>query len=197
LFTFEPATSLAPACAQGPGPTPAAYFGFGTDLDAAALAQHEEYIAPFERWLAKQKRRGRAVPARERRLMVRAVERLCDWIVYHARVPIAAVSELELRLFVYQEYQLSDASAAESGLMFDALEWFFGFLEREKQIETPWRAAILSDEESYHRRWDIGPSADEAVEQAYMMPWMAVLSVDLLARALLPDIQKLVDNKVM
>jgi hypothetical protein len=108
------------------------------------------------------------------------INALCGYL----GVPLRAVSELELRSFLFELYPLKMRdSAGRTEAMPVSLTRFFEFLEVHEEIACPWAAGVLAERDRYRERqasFPGGTLGEPAVEA-----WRAEAALDLYARALI------------
>lgn len=109
-----------------------------------------------------------------------------DFLARFQGVPLAALHELDLRTFLHDWYPrnvvTSDADARATP---GTLGRFFGYLSEREGLDCPWAAAILADRKSYAARRKSFPGG--FFWNVEVADWIAELTPDLDARALLPD----------
>lgn len=108
-----------------------------------------------------------------------------DFLVFGEGVPLAAITEFDLREYLYDWYPRKVRDTLTNARTVPvSLRRFFDFLAKQQQIECPWAAPILRDRESFIERVDLFPGGfiwDEAVQD-----WIAEFTEDLQLRVLLP-----------
>lgn len=176
---FPPPATLQPAGPEGPGATPLA----ALDEENAQRSVNRT-LTRFRAWLRKPLRGKPPTEVTVRRYAdtARLFVELC---AYSSRMPVTAVSEFELRSFLYDWYPRKVAgSLADARRMLVGLRRFFVFLEEREAVECPWAWPILGDVEQFEVRWESFPGGffwDEAVRE-----WQAPYVRDLASRVLLP-----------
>jgi hypothetical protein len=174
---FPPADRLATSLPQGPRARPAAAL-LNYDPDALAV----DMLAMVERFEAKL--RAEPLSARTVRLHAGNLQRMAE-MLSGISVPWAAITELDLRIFLYLD--ALEVGAGFSGAALDALplslDRFFQFMAAEEGISCPWAAPILADRESYGRQRNIRPAGGE--EDPHYSPWVRPLLEDLVDRSLI------------
>jgi hypothetical protein len=190
---------LSPALAEGPGARPEAVLEEPEDEESLAAAA-EACVEAFRRRLATAGRpRSRKDPSwlGFRRQPKSAIERhvevaahfLVDFIVGYRHIPIEAISELDLRVFLYDWYPRKVYQAwSDAQLALPALIQLFDFLAVERGLYAPWAGGILEGEaEAYQARFESFPGGyfwDEDVQE-----WQAELYENLAERILLHDVR--------
>ncbi len=114
------------------------------------------------------------------------VAHFIEVIRFEQRVTLTALSEVDLRIFLYDLMPRRTIGAKSHGhAMRQSLKRFFAYLSASEDLRYPWAAAILGDKFALDERWDSRPDrfADEDVE----FFWTAELMEDLTARVLLPE----------
>lgn len=167
---------LEPALVEGPAADPGAALSApdAERLECEELAvadRYRRYLAPLG---------PGAEGARRRHTHARWFIRF----LAHRGVPLRAVSELDLRLYVYHAFILERPTEAEEGDLLTSLEHFLRYLATEEGLFCPWAGAILDDEEAFARRLDGAPV--EVLEGNRDLQWVRELADDLHQRAMLP-----------
>jgi hypothetical protein len=190
-FTDPPAV-LRPCSPEGPGAEPGAMFPF-PDLDADDFDDESALWSPdgYERWLADQ---GVSVEMAE--LSVMAAEGFVSFFLEeHQGVPIRAVTEYDLRLYLHEWYpRKMHQDDEDTEAVPDLLLRFFEYLAKEEGIICPWLADALSPEERvcFARRWKSCPGSffwDEGVGV-----WRQQAYEDLRDRLLMPTVALAMDK---
>lgn len=171
---------LEPGCAEGPGAEPAAALDTPDDPDEFAAAE-EPVVGRFAEWLART-RVSRATVDKH----VSNAGLFVDFLVRWEGVPLRAVTELDLRTFLYDWYprKVSDARTRSLAVP-TSLRRFFSFLAEAEAIACPWADPVLRDRETFEVRLDEFPGGfwwDEGVKD-----WQAELYDDLWERVFLPE----------
>jgi hypothetical protein len=175
---------LGPCGPQGPNARHGAFYPLGTDLDEMADVD-QRVVDDFEDWLQTAGSGRRGLSARTARGHARAAAMFVDYLVYGERVPLAAVTELDLRVFIYERYlSRASESAAQATALPGSLERFFGYLAEEKGIVCPWSGEILRDRVAYDARRERAQMA--LTDPNAAKAWLVELWIDLDARCLLP-----------
>lgn len=105
---------------------------------------------------------------------------------FEQRVHLAAVTEFDLRLFLFDLVPRHTVGSKSHGhALRQSLKRFFAYLAASEDLSYPWAATILADKQAFDDRWASFPGryANEAEE----FGWTAELSEDLVARAMLPE----------
>ncbi len=174
---FPPADRLAPSLPQGPRARPAAAL-LSYDPDALAV-EMLAMVGRFEARLRTELRSERTV-----RLHAGNLERMAGMLAI-AGVPWTAITELDLRIFLYLDALGIGEGFSEAAL--DALpvslERFFKFMAAEEGIVCPWAAPVLADRESYGRQRNTREAGGE--DSPYYSEWVGPLLEDLVDRALI------------
>ncbi|MBP9200885.1 MAG: SEC-C domain-containing protein [Gemmatimonadales bacterium] len=167
---------LTPALPQGSAARPAAAL-LTRDPDALG-AEMLAMVRRFEERLLAEGMSRRTV-----RLHAANVERMGGMLA-ESGVPWAALSELDLRIFLYL-----DCFDPEAGFSTTALEALPSSLEKlvmvllEQGIECLWALPILADRAAFAERWETFPAGD--TEDGAIEAWVMRLVDDLMDRALL------------
>lgn len=171
--------SLTPALPQGPNASARAALDRVDDIDAIT-AREQRVVDRFETWL----RESRAPVTRLSR-DVDSVRLFVDAMTQYQGVPLAAVTEYDLRVFMYDWFPRKVASSRTHAMtMRGSLRRFFDFLADQEGITYPWAKPILQDKASYEERWDSFPGGFFWDEQVQV--WQGELYADLDERAMLP-----------
>ncbi len=115
---------------------------------------------------------------------IKNAELLIDFLGDHQGYPLRAVTEYDLRVFLYDWYPRkvrSGKTGARSLLV--SLTRFFEYLAEFENIECPWALPILRDVDAFMERWESfpgGPWWDTDTDD-----WQSDLYANLSARALL------------
>ena len=127
----------------------------------------------------------RGAPEARARRDVENARFFADFLIADAGITPAAVTELDLRSFLYDWFPRKVRATRTFGMSMRAsLRRFFEFLEEREGISYPWARDVLADKDVYEFRWDSFPGGffwDAGVRE-----WMAELNADLDARAMLP-----------
>lgn len=110
-----------------------------------------------------------------------------EWrsFAYTSLKPVTAISEFELRSFVYDWYPRKVAgSIADARRVLVGLRKFFVFLEEHEGVLCPWAWPILGDVETFEIRWESFPGG--FFWDADVQAWQAPHVRDLTDRILLP-----------
>lgn len=98
--------------------------------------------------------------------------------------PVTAISEFEVREFLYDWYPRVVRDTERGALeMFTSLKTFFEFLEAREHLLCPWVWPMLSDTETFKARWTSFPGGQ--LGDAEIHAWQRVLMRDLAARLLI------------
>jgi hypothetical protein len=137
LHWFNLPDKAAPICAEGPGARPeAALAGWDArdQLEAAEEARHARFVA----WLPTAIQTVREVDLQNARHWT-------DFLVGMG-VPAGALTEHDLRLFLYDLYvRKSGATKTAIRRMPQLMPWIFRFLEEEEGIRCPFADAVLEE----------------------------------------------------
>lgn len=177
---WDPPVRLDPACAEGAGADPAAALLLPDDPDAFVEAE-EGVVARFRAWLAREGL-SPATVSRHAASAGRFVEYLSLWAV----VPVRAVTEYDLRCFLFDWYPARSEDARKRVLSLPgSLRRFFEFLAQAERIECPWSRAVLHDRAAFEIHYDEFPGGEWWEPE--VQEWRSELYDDLLARALVPS----------
>jgi hypothetical protein len=166
---------------EGPGARPGVTLGDMPDEERAALV--ESTLGRFVAWLERSGKKPLS-PAVARRHAT-ALRPFLDSLVHGAGVSPQAVSEYDLRDFLYRWYPLKvlDGETGARSLP-GSMRRFFDFLAQSEGVLCPWADQILRDREAFLHRWETRPFGtfmDNAVQE-----WVVPFTLDLHARLLLP-----------
>ncbi len=136
-LTFRLPDAAAPICPEGPGADPAAALR-GWDDRAALEAAEEGRHARFQAWLPTALQTVREVDRQNARHWT-------DHLV-GTGVPAGALTEYDLRLFIYDLYvRKSGATKTAIRRMPQLLPWIVRFLEEEEGIRYPFAGSVLAE----------------------------------------------------
>jgi hypothetical protein len=137
LCYFVLPDEAAPICAEGPGAEPEAALAGWDDhdrMEEAEEARHARFVA----WLPTALQTVRTVDLENARHWT-------DYLVGMG-VPAGAVTEHDLRLFLYDLYvRKSGATKTAIRRMPQLMPWIFRFLEEEEGIRCPFADAVLEE----------------------------------------------------
>ena len=182
LQEFAPHSGpLTPALPTGPGAAP-----------KRAIVRHD----PEKLW-----RRGeplldafvfsltlRALSLRTARRHATNVGLLLDYLASYESIPLNAMTEYDLRIFVHDWCLRSDEiSAADLRGIPVSLKQFFAFVADREQVTFPWAAEILADRAKFEERLASRP--DHLADDDAVVLWQAEVTLDLAQRELLPGIE--------
>jgi hypothetical protein len=177
---WSPPAVLRPACAEGPGAEPGAALQTPDDPDVLA-APGEALAGRFGEWLA---RTGVSRGTVDKHLFNAGV--FVEYLVRWEGVPVPAVTEFDLRVFLYDWYLRKVHDTRTRVLaMPTSLRRFFTFLAEEEGISCPWADPVLHDRETFEIRYEEFPGGhwwDEEVKE-----WRAEVYDDLWERVFLPE----------
>jgi len=165
-----------PGCAAGDGADPAAALVPSPSIGANEAARVERFAARLH--------------ARRPRVWTtaRQIHHAREWTRFletEARVPATAVTELDLRTFLYAWYPRVTREAETNAEAVPAsLRSYVRFLEEHEHIRYPWAAAVLRERAMYVDRLETVPFHDDGDARE---EWLAPLQADLEARVMLPD----------
>ncbi|MEK7668036.1 MAG: SEC-C domain-containing protein [Gemmatimonadota bacterium] len=170
---------LTPALPTGPGAAP-----------EKAILRHE----PEKLWQREQPLFVAFVDSLlERDLSERTVERhaanvglLLDYLASYESIPLNAMTEYDLRIFVHDWcLRRVEFSAADLRGIPVSLKRFFAFVAERERVVFPWAAEILADRARYEERLASRPG--HMTDDAAVFVWEAEVSLALSDRELLPD----------
>ncbi|HEY5492647.1 MAG TPA: SEC-C domain-containing protein [Gemmatimonadaceae bacterium] len=176
---FPPPLLLTPAGPEGPGATPLA----ALDEESAGRSVNRT-LTRFRAWLRKPLRGKPPSDATVRR-HADAARLLVELCAYTSRKPVTAISEFELRSFVYDWYPRKVAgSMVDARRLLVGLRKFFVFLEEHEGVLCPWAWPILGDVVTFEIRWESFPGG--FFWDADVQAWQAPHVQDLTDRILIP-----------
>jgi hypothetical protein len=177
---WVPPPVLRPACAEGPGADPGAALG-ASGSEEAFEEREAAVVGRFEEWLG---RSGLSLTTVEKHALNAGV--LVDFLVRWEGIPVRALTEYDLRLFLYDWYPRKVQHGRTRALAVPtSLRRFFAFLAEEEGISCPWADPVLRDRETFEARYDAFPGGfwwDQEVQE-----WRAELYDDLGERVFLPE----------
>lgn len=166
-------TLLSTAGAEGSAATPLASLD-----EAQAKRSVTRTLTRFRAWLRKP-RRGKPpseVTVRRHTETARLLVELCT---YSSGKPITAISEFELRSFVYDWYPRKiDEPMTDARRMLASLRKFFVFLEEHEGVLCPWAWPVLLDVQTFEDRWASFPGGHfwDSEVQEWQQPYVRDLS---------------------
>lgn len=179
-------TVLTPGFAEGPGADPAAV------LEGSELRSAEQYQALLDEELEITERFAehlRAVGGFKEATVEKHrsnAELFVHFLVDSRGVPVRAVHEYHLRLFLFDWYPRKvEASLTEARSVPVSLGRFFDYLAAEAGIFCRWAQPILSARDTFEERWEscpVGFFMDEPV-----IAWRIPHEDDLASRVMVPD----------
>jgi len=175
---------LAPGRAEGPGADPeAALTEIWTETEEPDTLEDRELavVERFDRHLAEREGLSPATVAKHAGNAATFVGFLAA-----TGVPVRAVHEYDLRVFLFDRYPRKTADgASRMATMPGSLRRFLDYLAAEEGISCPWAREILSDRAAIEARWEDAPGGafwDPEVDE-----WRSEHDDDLYARLMLPD----------
>ncbi len=176
---IPPPLLLATAGPEGPGATPLAA------LDDATIARSiNRSLTRFRAWLRKPLR-GKPPSEATVRRHADAARLLVEFCAYTSLQPVTAISEFELRGFLYDWYPRKLAgSLADARRLLVGLRKFFVFLEEHEGVTCPWAWPILGDVVTFEIRLESFPGG--FFWDAEVQAWQAPHVRDLSRRILIP-----------
>ena len=185
---------LVTACAEGPGAEPKASVD-ANDLETILDAE-EAQLADFERWLQEtpvandDREHGLSDVKLTNRLRgdVQNAQLFIEFLVNHHGVPLRAVSEYDLRVFLHDWIHRKAVMPDDLAFtVLPSLERFFEFLATRphNRISCPWAQPLLADRALFRRRRETSPGRsffDTSIQE-----WRAEVTEALLAHALVPE----------
>jgi hypothetical protein len=171
---------LAPGGVEGPAAEPEAALVESDDPDRLVESE-EALLQRFEQAL-----RGTGLAdstvARHRAAAALFVDFLADW----QGVPLRAVHEYDLRVFLYDWYPRKVlGSATEAGTLPASLRRLFAFLAEREGLRCTWAEPLLRDRRGFLERWESCPGGffwDEEIQD-----WRAAAIEELADRLLIHD----------
>jgi len=190
-----PPAALSTACAEGSGADREAQVD-PDELDVA-LATERKQLEGFRRWLRATASAGASTPretgspdptAERIRSDVRNAELFVDFLVGTQGIPVRAVSEYDLRVFLHDWLHRKVVQPEEEAFgVPGSLRRFFDYLavRPEGAVVCAWAGPLLADVETFRVRRRTVPAGhfwDHEVQE-----WRAVATAALVSRALVPD----------
>jgi hypothetical protein len=140
----------------------------------------------FIDWLMQGDGIVRGVAEATARKHARPASELVDFLAFGAHAPVAAISEADLRRFVYDVFpRLLCGSNAAARALPGSLERFFSFLAECEGIVCPWAGPLLADRDTFYERCETSPR--QPSWESETADWIGELHDDLFARVLIPD----------
>jgi len=185
---------LSKACAQGPGARPGAVFPFpegwadDEDPDEEARARLLEEFHVVHRFGETLEAEG--LGEATIRDHVRNVHAFVFFLVAWQGTPVAGVSDLDLRLFLFdwhpREHQGGMTRARKTPV---SLDRFFQFLADEEGIECPWAWEVLDDRDYIAERLEWAPVG--AIEDPEVEDWRSEVVDEVRMELLRPEMHLL------
>ncbi|MGH7665432.1 MAG: SEC-C metal-binding domain-containing protein [Gemmatimonadaceae bacterium] len=179
--SWEVPDSLSTAGPEGFGADPAAALPDDERDDQPLAAGWARFIGQFGVALVRSGLGHATV-----RKHVRNAGHFLAFLSLQQRIPLPAVTELDLRTFLYEWCPLEmpgrESRAATLSIP-GSLRRFFAYLAAHEGIHCPWADPILRDRASFAARCAELP---EAVFSSAMTAWLGALTADLNARVMLP-----------
>ncbi|CAN5138046.1 hypothetical protein BH23GEM4_BH23GEM4_23700 [soil metagenome] len=180
---WDPVDQLAPCLPEGPAAEPEAALELALDPPPggvdALVARNRAVAERFEDALRAQGLSEATV----RKHATNAVT-FVEMLGFYQGVPVRAVTEYDLRSFLFDLYPRKVADAAQRvEAMPASLTRFFNFLALQEGIVCPWARAVLGERDAYWERIGTFPGGfwwDEGVAE-----WRAALDADLIDRAMI------------
>lgn len=182
---WPPPVALAPAAATGAGVSAGAGVIDDESVEGV-LAREREVAGEFARWMAAGGP-GRRLTTRTIDFHARIAEAFIDFLVGHQQSELAALHEMDLRVFLYDWFPRKVAMARTEAMRVPvSLGRFLDFLSVERGITCPWAAGILGDRHTFAVRWEERPAG--FFWDAEVTGWRGELAADLHRRVFIPAI---------
>lgn len=169
---------LQPSGPIGTGATP-----FATLTQNVAAKSVNRTLLRYRAWL-RNPANDSPPPASLVRTYADYARMLLERCAFASRKPVTAITEYEVREFLYDWYPRVVRDTERGALeMLASLKTFFEFLEAREHVSCPWVRSILADSDTFKARWASFPRGhfwDAEVQQ-----WQNVLMQDLSARLLI------------
>jgi hypothetical protein len=174
-FPFPVPELLTLSLPQGPAARPEAALRTTDEADESSALMAERFVE----WLKSQSPSARPAALQNDRMNC---ELFLSFLWNHQVIPPEAVTEYDLRAFLYRFYPAKViARESEAGALLGSIEKVFAFLHAEG-ISCPWAAPILRDHNRFMDHWALGVSASTR-EEAY--GWAEVLELHMMALAMI------------
>ena len=174
---WDPPATLSPAGPEGPKAQPGVLLSARDDAEWRAAINST--MEPYVRVLNEQRPSLRTA---ERRVEV--VGRFVTFVLAQLQVPIEAVTEHDLRQFLYSFWPaIGDMSAHDTSAVLPALRHFFSVMPAAYGVRCPWAKLVLADREAFLERWrsrPVEPCDDEELDE-----YSFVFTDDLVAREMM------------
>ncbi|HEX2095180.1 MAG TPA: hypothetical protein VHG28_22475, partial [Longimicrobiaceae bacterium] len=179
---WEPVEYLAPCLPGGPGADPRAALDLTLDPPGGVDDLMSREMAAVDRFEDALRADGLS-DATVRKHVTNAAT-FVEMLAFYQGVPVRAVTEYDLRSFLFDLYPRKVRDAAyRAEAMPTSLTRFFEFLGEREGIVCPWAGAVLAERDAYRDRIVTFPGGfwwDEGVEE-----WRTVLTADLIDRAMI------------
>jgi hypothetical protein len=178
---WDPVEFLEPCMPEGPAAEPEVALEVLLDEAEGIDALSERELAVVDRFAAALGAEG--LSDATVRKHATNVETFVQMLTFHLGVPLRAVTEYDLRSFLFDLYPRKVAAAKHRAEALPAsLTRFFEFLAGREGIVCPWAFDVLAERAEYRERIESFPGGfwwDEGVGE-----WRAVIEADLINRAL-------------
>jgi hypothetical protein len=179
---WEPVERLAPCLPQGPGADPEAALDAADEAHGGPDALVEREGEVVNHFAAALRRSGLGEATVRKHADNAAV--FVEMLAFFEAVPVRAVTEYDLRSFLFDLYPRKVRDVAyRAEAMPASLVRFFDFLAEHEGIVCPWAGAVLGERDEYRERIATFPGGawwDEGVTE-----WREILDVDLIERAMI------------
>lgn len=180
---FEPLGAL-PAVLELSGPKGAGATPLAALAEADAAKSVNRTLMRYRAWLRKPASDS-PPPATLVRAHADYARMLVERCAYSSLKPITAVTEYDVREFLYDWYPRIIRDTERGAMeMLASLHTFFEFLESREQVTCSWVWPILADTATFKSRWASFPGGH--FWDAVVQDWQQVLVFDLAARLLIP-----------
>jgi len=180
---FEPLGAL-PAVLEAAGPIGAGATPLAALEEADAAKSVNRTLMRYRAWLRKPASDS-PPPATLVRAHANYARMLVERCAYSSLKPITAVTEYDVREFLYDWYPRMVRDTERGAMeMLASLPTFFEFLESREQVICPWVWPVLADTATFKSRWASFPGGH--FWEPVVQDWQQVLVFDLAARLLIP-----------
>jgi hypothetical protein len=136
LNELLPTLLLTTSCPQGPAARVGEYYPLGQDL-TGVLAEERAIVGKFLNWLTSGDQGWEPVPADVAGAYARGIALFADYLVLSARVPVLAMTEVDVRRYLYCEWPETNDSISEASRFLASFDLFFEYLSFAHGLSWP------------------------------------------------------------